>query len=1348
VNWTLAAGDAVFASYLLQASVDHGAFVSETGAYTDAALASHTFTGLESNASYVFRVTASSDLEHAVGTVEQTTHRTVALPTGWSTPFTTTDTTVDLAWTDSVENDNDVPTVQYRIEQSVDELTWVEVATVAADTSTYQVTGLDSNTTHYFRVVKVNDVEGYDEVVSVTESVTTLQTLAMAAVWTTPFTTTETSVELMWTDGPHSLALDGSLFDSANASRDSYDTATEILTISGGMNHILSTQTYKLPVFVECELTPNTGDTALLLDNSLSGSGTNKKLSAGSVVWGTGAVGTSNLVWGVNGSKADNVVDPTRSKFNKFSIYVDAYDIIMYQYDGVERYRFTSDSHSFPDWAVVDGTVRVGLWAWSHGQFRNFKVSENVTTNPWTVLPHSLIIESATFQRSSTSRISFNTASGVISASDRSHMLSNQDYALPLYVECELKTTNNSAALMLGNDIHNTDITLNNDTTSVKNNVCWLTSTYEETLGLYIKDNTGLLQTPFTRYGDPNSAKANYRRFSLYVSKDAIVAYIDDNERYRYVSESTSFPNWAVEGGRVRIGVYQTSDGAKYRNLKVYENPTPFTVGYLLQHSPDQISWTDVALGADVRAHTVDGLTAETEYHFRMYSQNVIEGYDDVVSDVTTLFTPELTYEILVKLGTGVWANSSVLDFDQIILRDSDGAIVEYDVTVNTDLALHGDTDPGVDNYAYPTNPLHTPWNDDGNIRTGRVIYLSGLGNSPVAGDMLFTLVPHRTASSLEVTHYGDRLGPLVIEYMNSTYELSEGVLNFAVESATTTRSYYPSTIMAYIKTEFKSSNRDFENDKVLISLRIAPSDPVSIVSRCSASRIANYETDTTLFDDGQKNGLAHFDTLGAHDIVFETPHAFSPGDETTSQWVYYRFLDSTNDDSGSQVFELEVEDHYRYGWVAASSGWQKYFMTTLSLTVRNGLYIFAHENDTAVKVTDLSGSVTTINLDKWETTLSTPGLLSEAVSVRATKPIQLGGDLHNEQVYIDVSIRDTKFIIPNHMYNNTHDEHIYVHHDNTTVSLTTMADYENGVAPKTITYASKGLYSIRWGTATSLSDTSYEQYHTLMSGGTSGDKSTTGKRSHVLWSDKPISGISASQAGVQAVAWIPPTNTKAFTLRWKFIQHNGWWCFDDPSKYAGTSMQFKVIHRGTSSSSPSHTVTLGEYSVTKNWSGTSSAKEYAIQLQDSSLTDVFFSAYTFADGSGRDSGMSFSPKYASTAYAQVLDVSGGDADPMYVFSLNDGVQSVETITLDPATRQQTSATSTSYDFTHNYNLFGVATRFFGNVSTNSNKVYRTSADETFLGPYVNTNGNREGWKTGNIPHVRDLIFTPLPNGI
>jgi hypothetical protein len=562
-----------------------------------------------------------------------------------------------------------------------------------------------------------------------------------------------------------------------------------------------------------------------------------------------------------------------------------------------------------------------------------------------------------------------------------------------------------------------------------------------------------------------------------------------------------------------------------------------------------------------------------------------------------------------------------------------------------------------------------------------------------------------------------------------------------AATTAASGLSYYPTQSMTAIKTEFKSSNRDVGNAKVRVALRIAPSVAVHIVSRCSATRVPDYTTNATLFDGSV--GVDTYTTLGPQDVVFEAPYTFASGDELTSQWVYYRYLAKDTDDTGSEVFEIEIEDVYRYGWVATSPGWQKYFMTFLTEPQRAALYVFAHEDNTSVKVTNLAGVVETVVINKWE--MTTPGLLTEAVSVRATNPIQLGGNLHNEKLYIDVSIRDTKFIIPNHMYNNVHDEHIYVHQDNTTVSFSAMSDYQSGTTPLTITYPVKGLYMIRWGSSTSITGTTYDSYHTLRSGGTSGDKSTTNHGAHLIWSDKPISGISASQSGVQVVAWMSPSNTYSFTLRWKFIQFNGWWCFDDPGKYEGSSMAFNVVHTGTSTSSPSHALSVAKYQGVKNWSGTVSGQPYALQLQDSSISDVYFSVYTFADGAGRDSGMSIAPTYASTAYAQVLNVSGGDNDPGYVFSLDTGNQSVETITIDATTRLQTGVTSNDYVFTHNYNTFGVGVRSFtSNIPTNSNKVYRTTSPNTFFAPYVNTDSNKEGWKTGNMPYARDVLFTPL----
>jgi hypothetical protein len=211
VSWLFVANDATFQSYQLQFHpADMPNQISTVGGtFDDVSKTNHTFQGLASGRAYVFRVTARSDMDDVTDTVAQTTLSdltggevlgvdTDTVTVQWVTPFTTTDTTVDLVWTST--EDNDVPTVKYRIEQSADQTTWTEVVTVDTNTTEHQVTGLDSNTLYYFRVVKTNEIERYDNVVSEEQSATTLRTVAQATGWTIPFTATDTTVDLVWTD--------------------------------------------------------------------------------------------------------------------------------------------------------------------------------------------------------------------------------------------------------------------------------------------------------------------------------------------------------------------------------------------------------------------------------------------------------------------------------------------------------------------------------------------------------------------------------------------------------------------------------------------------------------------------------------------------------------------------------------------------------------------------------------------------------------------------------------------------------------------------------------------------------------------------------------------------------------------------------------------------------------------------------------------------------------------------------------------------------------------------------------------------------------------------------------------
>lgn len=56
-------------------------------------------------------------------------------------------TQIDLTWTDNATNET-----SYRVEQSLNQVTWTEIATLPPNSSSYSVTGLTPGTTYYFRV--------------------------------------------------------------------------------------------------------------------------------------------------------------------------------------------------------------------------------------------------------------------------------------------------------------------------------------------------------------------------------------------------------------------------------------------------------------------------------------------------------------------------------------------------------------------------------------------------------------------------------------------------------------------------------------------------------------------------------------------------------------------------------------------------------------------------------------------------------------------------------------------------------------------------------------------------------------------------------------------------------------------------------------------------------------------------------------------------------------------------------------------------------------------------------------------------------------------------------------------
>ena len=253
-----------------------------------------------------------------------------------------------------------------------------------------------------------------------------------------------------------------------------------------------------------------------------------------------------------------------------------------------------------------------------------------------------------------------------------------------------------------------------------------------------------------------------------------------------------------------------------------------------------------------------------------------------------------------------------------------------------------------------------------------------------------------------------------------------------------------------------------------------------------------------------------------------------------------------------------------------------------------------------------------------------------------------------------------------------------------------------------------------------------------------------------ILKADKPISGHQQSN-NAYSMQWMPPVkNEPTLAIRWQNLFIGGWWCFDNDTSYESDTFTFNV----RTSSENRHTVVVGKYdSVTSNggkgnWTGTSSGRNsgYLISKYGTVPSDVYFMAYTYYDGNGGDSSMSVPLSYSSTAYVQTIKNVGGDHDPVFLYSFDDGEQSIITDTIDLVSREVLSSGQSYYDFTNDYaavpRLGGV--RYYTNtLSWTNNKVYRTSSVNTYICVYVN-NTDKEEWTLGNIPNVHAILFTPL----
>jgi PKD repeat protein len=122
-------------------------------AVTGAGVTTYPNTGLTAGIAYTYRVIAvnAAGDSTASNTATATTPTPPAAPTGL-TATVVSSTQINLAWTDYASDETG-----YRVLRSTDNATFGQIAQLPAGTTAYQSTGLQADTTYYFRVVAYNN---------------------------------------------------------------------------------------------------------------------------------------------------------------------------------------------------------------------------------------------------------------------------------------------------------------------------------------------------------------------------------------------------------------------------------------------------------------------------------------------------------------------------------------------------------------------------------------------------------------------------------------------------------------------------------------------------------------------------------------------------------------------------------------------------------------------------------------------------------------------------------------------------------------------------------------------------------------------------------------------------------------------------------------------------------------------------------------------------------------------------------------------------------------------------------------------------------------------------------------
>jgi hypothetical protein len=383
------------------------------------------------------------------------------------------------------------------------------------------------------------------------------------------------------TSSPHTV-LSASLFDIIGTTVLKYDLDSasrgftdkiNIVSTQGGTTaprHILTKNTYTLPLYVECVVKP--GNVANAFGLHVFRLSTNTVLSMHTIGDNTGFVfGISNNQYYY--TQSGSVYTNTSTSANtvngveyKLAIYISETDIFLYHNEQLITTININTDAVFWNNVPLDGG-KIGFYSNDAGdtQMRSF-VTLNYNPNAANrLIEMSDLIHYDNeqlyynYNLSDFDRIAFNTTTKETDILGQMHVISKQKYTLPIFLECELKTTNSFVGLHLFT-IDKSQSTETQIDTEMKG-IIW--GKGKNTNELYYKICNDVMTSSTV-----DDKLQYFTKFAIYVDENKIRLY-QDGMLMKSVQKSDNALFWNnLDYDKMGyFGIYGETADCKFRNL-------------------------------------------------------------------------------------------------------------------------------------------------------------------------------------------------------------------------------------------------------------------------------------------------------------------------------------------------------------------------------------------------------------------------------------------------------------------------------------------------------------------------------------------------------------------------------------------------------------------------------------------------------------------------------------------------------------------------------------------------------------------------------------------------------------